>query len=393
MKKVMHFGAGNIGRGFFGQLYYESGYHIVFVDVVDEIVRTINQQKGYQIWIVGNEIEKVHIDNISCISLSNHKDVIEESKEINLFSISVGVNNVKNLVPVIAEIIKTKAVSKKDSFMNIIIGENMKNASEILGRQLIQFFSPEERDFFEKKVGLVETVLGRMIPIVSEQLKKQHSLIVLVEPYKTMPVAKRMFKGELPDVNGFLFVDDIEPYEAMKLYIHNFTHAAFAYAGYQKNYTFIWEAVADEKIKNTVEKAYIEVQQAICKKYKMGIEQLDNYYNDLLERFSNKKLGDTVVRVGREPIRKLGFEDRIIGAARLCHEMNIKPEYICFFAACCLHYNQIHDDESQKLQNLLKTYGIDYVIENICGLQMSHEIAQLIKSNYINFWKLLKKML
>ncbi|MGB9642846.1 MAG: hypothetical protein ACPL3Q_06585, partial [Candidatus Ratteibacteria bacterium] len=223
MKKVMHFGAGNIGRGFFGQLYHESGYHIIFVDIVNQVIDTINQQKQYPLWLVGKNIEKLVITNVSGIPLNDEQSIIESSQDVNLISISVGANNVKNLIPILTKIIENKFVICPKDFLNIIIGENMKNASSIVKKWIQEQLSIETREFFNRNVGLVETVLSRMVPVVPEELKKQYPLIVLVEPYKTMPVAKNTFKGQLPEIKNFLFVEDIEPYEAMKLYIHNFT--------------------------------------------------------------------------------------------------------------------------------------------------------------------------
>ncbi|MCM8788464.1 MAG: hypothetical protein NC907_01605 [Candidatus Omnitrophica bacterium] len=393
MKKVLHFGAGNIGRGFFGQLYCQSGYHVIFVDIDESIIKMLNGRKEYPLWLTGKEIEKLTIKNVSGINFTDRQAILKASKDINLLSFSVGVNNVGNLIQVLKEIIENKAISNPSSQLNIIIGENIKDASKTLKQHIIKNLSPSAVEYFEKNVGLVETVLGRMIPIVPEQLKKQYPLIVLAEPYYTMPVAKNMFKGELPQVKGFLFVDDIETYEAMKLYIHNFTHAAFAYAGHKKGYTFIWQTVADRKIKDLVHKAHIEVKQAINKKYNITLKEIDDYYNDLLARFSNKNLADTVIRVAREPIRKIGPNDRIIGAAKLCQNQNILPEYISFFAALCIYYDEPSDPESRKLKNLLETRGLDYVLENISGLSRQDSLYGLIKEKCLNFWKIKEKML
>ncbi|MCM8759260.1 MAG: hypothetical protein NC906_05765 [Candidatus Omnitrophica bacterium] len=393
MKKVLHFGAGNIGRGFFGQLYYESGYHIIFVDVIDDIIETLNKKKEYPLWLVAENTEKLTIKNISGIKSTELSKIVDTSIDVNLISFSVGVNNVKQLIPILKKIIEEKSIKTPDSYLDIIIGENIKDASKILRQMLLENLEHNAIAYFTDKVGLVETVLGRMIPIVPEELKRQYPLIILAEPYKTMPVAKGMFKGELPEIKDFLFVENIEPYEAMKLYIHNFTHAALAYAGHLKGYNFIWQALEDEKIKNLLKKAYLEIKQAINKRYNVPAEELDDYYNDLLSRFSNKALGDTIARVGREPIRKMGNEDRIIGAAKLCQQQGIFPENICFFAACCLYYNEPTDAESQKLISLLKNYGVDYVLQNISGLCPDTKIFCLIKQKYIEFWKIWERVL
>ncbi len=328
MKKVLHFGAGNIGRGFFGQLYYESGYHTIFVDMLDWLIDELNKDKQYPVWIVGKETEKILVRNVSGIKITEVNRIIDEAKNINLMSFSVGVNNIKGIIPVLAKIIENKA-EQNPVPLNIIIGENIKDGAKIIRDMLKEKLSRNANDYLNKNVGLVETVLSRMIPYVPDDLRKQYPLIVLVEPYKTMPVAKNMFKGSLPEIKGFLFVENIETYEAMKLYIHNLTHACFAYSGYLKKHHYIWQATEDKKIKNLVDKAYGEIRLAIHKKFSVSLQELDAYYYDLLERFSNRGLGDTVVRVAREPIRKLGCYDRFIGAANLCLSQHVNTEYIC----------------------------------------------------------------
>ncbi|MCX7705677.1 MAG: hypothetical protein N2115_05395 [bacterium] len=392
-KKILHFGAGNIGRGFFGQLYYESGYHTVFVDVVDYIIDILNTDKEYPLWLVAEETEKIMIRNVSGVKIHELEKILNIAKEIDLISFSVGVNNVKGLIPILKKVIEEKSIKSPNAFLNIIIGENMKSASTVLKQWIAESLDSNAIDYFLNKVGLVETVLSRMIPVVPEELKKQYPLIVLAEPYKSMPVARNMFKGVPPKIKNFLFVENIEIYEVMKLFVHNFTHAAFAYAGYLKGYKFVWEAVLDEKIKNLVHLAYTEIKKAIHSKYGLQNEEIDNYYSDLLVRFSKKALGDTIARVGREPIRKLGKEDRIIGAAKLCEQQNICPETICFFAVCCLHYNEPSDPESQKLRFLLDNYGINYVLAEVSGLSPDTSLFNRVKQKYTEFWKLREKML
>ena len=53
-KKAVMYGAGSIGRGFIGQLFSESGYETIFIDVNEELIRNLNERGQYSIRFVKN---------------------------------------------------------------------------------------------------------------------------------------------------------------------------------------------------------------------------------------------------------------------------------------------------------------------------------------------------
>ena len=67
MKKAVMYGAGSIGRGFKGALFSEIGYEVVFIDVNDDVIQLINQEKTYP-QIIMNQEQPVHwIKNIRAV--------------------------------------------------------------------------------------------------------------------------------------------------------------------------------------------------------------------------------------------------------------------------------------------------------------------------------------
>ena len=59
MKQAIIFGAGNIGRGFMGQLFSESGYFVTFADVDRTLLEALNAKRSYVIRLVTNERTEV----------------------------------------------------------------------------------------------------------------------------------------------------------------------------------------------------------------------------------------------------------------------------------------------------------------------------------------------
>ncbi|MCM8817907.1 MAG: hypothetical protein NC915_00240 [Candidatus Omnitrophica bacterium] len=387
MKKAIVFGAGQIGRGFIGELCFDSGYFIIFVDVSEIIVDLLNQRKKYKICLLGEKkVEKV-IENFKCLNLKDEKEVINEIMDTDLIFTSVGANNLFTLSEIISKGIKGK-FAKDKGFLNIVICENLLSAGKKFKEDILKkgSFSEEEKKYLEERVGFVETVISRMTSPLTEEEKKESPLLVKVEPYKILPVDKNGFKGNLPEIDGFLPVANLHQYEELKIFGHNLSHVSLAYPGFLKGYTYIWECIKDEEIFNLLKNVQNEVKQALRRKFSFKENELEEYFSDLNKRFDNKLLKDTIFRVGREPLRKLGKEERIIGAINLCLGFNIFPESICFVLASALCYNYSEDKESIKIQNIIKEKGIDFVLKEICGIT-DERIIEKVKKIY---WEIKK---
>ena len=72
MKKAVHFGAGKIGRGFIAELLHDSGYEIVFGDVVDALVDIVNKEHQYPLFLIDHDYEEKIIDHV--VAYSNIKE-------------------------------------------------------------------------------------------------------------------------------------------------------------------------------------------------------------------------------------------------------------------------------------------------------------------------------
>ena len=222
-----------------------------------------------------------------------------------------------------------------------------------------------------------------MIPVVPEEIRREDPLFVMAEEYSILPVSRSGFVGEIPGVKGMIPIENLTAYEERKLFIHNLGHAVCAYAGYKKGYEYIWETVIDEEIISLTRKAMDESGRALIKKCGFEAGEMHEHVDDLIKRFGNRALGDTVYRVGRDPVRKLGPDDRLIGSAKLCFQFNINPEYIVKGIACALNYDYEGDNEAKKLKDLIGSKGVDYVLREICGLSKAGQLSNLIKKEFL----------
>lgn len=379
MKKAIQFGAGNIGRGFTTQLFVESGYEVVFVDVVDAVVDLINERRSYPIEIVGDNAETVIIKNVRAVNGKDREAVAREISDADLICTAVGVNVLKHVAPPIAMGIKMRADAGIETPINILICENLIHASNILRGYILEALPAEYEEYVKTHVGLVESVVSRMVPIMTEEQRAIDPLLVCVEDYKKLPVDKRGFIGEIPQIVGMMPYDNLEGYVERKLFTHNLAHAAAGYLGYLRGYEYVWQAVGDDVVLSKLRAALSETGVALIEKWGFAPEDHQAHIEDLLHRFANVALGDTCARVGKDPIRKLGLNDRVIGGANLALSYDIKPINVALVAAAGLVYDNVEDAAAVEIQKIIKEEGLDAVFERICGIDPKGELADLIR--------------
>ena len=369
MKAVMY-GAGNIGRGFIGQLFSASGYDVSFVDVAEPVVDALNRNGRYPVRVLLQEGHREEwVERVSAVNGRDEAAVAETIANADLMATAVGVNVLKFIVrPIALGLQKRFEANRKP--LNIIICENLIGADELL-RELIMAELPdgEIRAWFTDQVGLCEASIGRMVPIQTPEMQGDNPLRVCVEAYNELPVDRDAFKGELPALQNLKPFSPFSFYIERKLYIHNMGHALCAYLGDTYGDEFIWQAMQRPLVELTVLRAMTQSAMALAQRYSVDCRTLLQHVDDLLMRFKNRQLGDTCFRVGRDLRRKLAANDRLAGAIDSCKKAGVDNRYICLAYAFALRFSQ--DD-------LLKELSPEAVMTDISGLDLSSEEAKLI---------------
>jgi len=382
MRKVVQFGAGNIGRGFLGQLFSESGYETVFVEVKEEIVSLLNKQGYYKLKIVGDNPQDLVIKNIRAVNGKDKDKIAQEIRSADLIASAVGAKNISSVAFLIAGGIIERAKNNIEEPINLIICENLARASKVFRDCLFKKIEKKYYCYVNSHLGLVESVISRMVPVIPPQIRESDPTFIMAESYNILPVDKRGFKGKIPRIKGMIPYDNLIAYEEQKLFIHNTAHAICAYLGYQKNYKYIWESIEDKQIRDIVGGALMDTGNALIKKHHFRPQEQKALIDNIIQRFGNQALGDTVARVGRDPIRKLSPGERLIGAATLAYEYGTAPENIAKGIASALLFNEKKDEEAKKLISLRERKGLNYILRNICQIDPQGELAQLIKKDY-----------
>ena len=380
MKAVMY-GAGNIGRGFIGALLSQAGYRVSFVDVAEPVVRALRENRRYPVRHVSSEgFEDLWIENVTAIDGTDASAVAEAISECDIMATAVGARVLKFIAPNIAAGLRLRWMNSEQP-LNIIICENLMDANKLLEGLIKEHLTGEEIEIFDRTVGLVEASIGRMVPVQTDEMKDGEPLRVCVERYGFLPVDRDAFKGEIPEIPNLFPVAPFDFYIKRKLYLHNMGHALCAYLGGYMDMQYIWQAIDDPEILCIVRCAMQESAIALSRRYGKPLEDLLLHADDLLERFRNRALMDTCDRVGADPVRKLGAEDRLIGAANLMLKQEISPAYITIGAAGALYRHLNETGMEQSRENAAAA------LESIAGNAANAALREGILSMYDLFAK------
>jgi mannitol-1-phosphate 5-dehydrogenase len=370
VKKAVMYGAGNIGRGFIAQLFNRSGYEVVFIDIDKTLIDGLNREGSYPIRIVSNDgEEEVQVEGVRGVDGREPGLVAEEIATADIMATAVGVNILPRIAPILAEGLKRRWAMQNSTPLNIIVCENLLNAQHYLADLIAAELNDEDKTRLKEQVGFVEASIGRMVPVLPPEVRAQNPLLVCVEPYDHLPVDREGFKGEIPAIYNMEPHAPFDFYIQRKLYLHNMAHAAAAYIGRLTGSQFIWEAVEDPVIKVFLLRIFTESALALSLEHGVPMSVLIDHTDNLLYRFGNRRLGDTIDRVGREPVRKLAADDRLAGAASLSMKHGRLPVYISLAIAAGYSYNAEGDTGAAEIQAVIKLEGIASAVRKFSGFE------------------------
>lgn len=362
--KAVHFGAGNIGRGFIGQLLHQNGFEICFVDTNADLINQLNQDGGYRIDIMDEQETTVFVDRISALnSLTETEKVIAAIKDADILTTSVGANNLAKIAPTIAKGLSERFKQKRS--INILANENAINASNILKEAVYETLSQQDATVFDHYAYFVNTAIDR------QSLGKvvEGKAVAVVEPYYEWVINRMQLDPATPfELKQVVLIDDMQPYIERKLYIVNAAHAAIAYLGDLHGYQTIQEAIRDAEIVKIVNQFLSENSAYFVQKYQFDSADLQRFIEKTLKRQKNQKLSDEITRVGGSPIRKLGPNDRLVAPVVKLETLGLPYETGVKVIAAGYHYRHSDDPEAEKIHVLIEEKGLEATIKTVSHL-------------------------
>lgn len=383
-KRILIWGAGKIGRGFVADLFDQAGYALSFVDANEEMVQSLTERGSYTIVKLPEDgpEESREIGGFEALSVSEKERIDELLLSVPLAAVVVFPAIFDAVATELARGIERRAKERPEAPLDILLCANTAHPREMFYPILREKLSPQAQRYLDERVGLVETVILRIgIPSEAHYLEQDPNVVV-TNGYPLMPVDKTAFKGPLPQVRGLQFSERIGAEEIRKIYCYNMAHAALAYAGYLKGYRYLSEAAQDPEVAEEVEGALKEVGRALAAEYPFSEAEMEEYTAEIVAYLGNPALPDTVVRVGGDPKRKAGPEDRLIGPGRLCQKHGVEPRHLMRTLARAFLFDPPEDPSAKELQRELKLYGFSEAAKRTCGLEPDEELGWIAREEF-----------
>ena len=373
--KATHFGAGNIGRGFIGEILAKNGFSIEFVDINETIIDALMSRKGYTIELAEESKQQIQVANVTGINnQKNPEAVIDSVATSQIVTTAIGPNILPFIAELIAKGIQKRRANQVTEKLDVIACENMIGGSQFLFSKVKGYLSAEDLAYVDEYVGFPNAAVDRIVPI-------QHHddpLFVSVEPFSEWVVDKTQMKNPALVLSDVEYVDDLEPYIERKLFSVNTGHASVAYTGASLGYQTIDEAIADEKVLTTLENVLKETGSLLIAKWQFDPQVHQAYAQKIVARFKNPYISDAITRVARTPIRKLGYDERFIRPIRELHDRNLSYQQLLTVVGLIFNYRDEKDEQSVELQKMLQNESLEAVVRKVTQLTDETLIAEIV---------------
>jgi mannitol-1-phosphate 5-dehydrogenase len=325
----------------------------VFVEVAEGLVQKLRQAGEYRVNLVGTHHDVRYVDGFTALGSAETEQITREVESCAFAATAVGGPHLEAAATFLVAGIMRRATPLK-----ILVCENWPHADQMLSQRLCASGVPPH---------LFSCIRCSVEPMT---VAAQDSLDLLQEEGQSLFIDVKGWEGPPPSIEGMSFTDNIEAFYARKLYTNNAGHAVLAYDGALLGCDFIYEALAIPSIRDHLIEFLDAASEIMIRHFGLPVSEVYDHVRSLVSvRYANRELGDTVARVGRDPLRKLGPEERLVGLLRLLQSYSLPTSTVSRTIAAAVHYADPGDLSSVKLAQMIRDSGVDGVLQIVCGLR------------------------
>lgn len=367
-KTVIIWGAGRIGRGFVADLFDQAGYQLILVDQSAELVEELGRTGRYTVIraeSAGQRSDRV-IAGYTALSTEQAGEVAAAVAGADSLVLAVFPQVFAEVARQLAPGLRRRQAERPEAVLDIILCTNLSHAAVQFEQALRQALPPELQDYAAGRIGLVESLVIRMVADPPPELRQAEPLLVWTNGFSEFPLDRRAFKGQPPQVPGLRLVEDMRAEEIRKLYTYNMCHAVLAYQGARRGHTRPVDCLADPLVRAEAEGALAEISEALQLEYGFSPEEMARWNEGVIRQTDNPTLGDTVARHGADPRRKLRRADRLVGPLLLAHGQHLAAPHLVRAIAAALLYRNPDDPGSLFVQSRLAEVGPAQAVRELC---------------------------
>jgi mannitol-1-phosphate 5-dehydrogenase len=261
--------------------------------------------------------------------------------------------------------------------LNIIAAENMVRGTSQLKEAVFKHLDESIKAQVKEQVGFVDSAVDRIVP--PAEAGETNPLAVTVETFSEWIVDQTQFRDETP---GMEKTANLMAFVERKLFTLNTGHLITAYLGILAGHKAIREAIEDDAVRADVKATMEESGTVLIKRYGFEPQAHAAYIEKKLGRFANPYLVDEVDRVGRQPIRKLGPQDRLIKPLNGTLEYNLPNDHLIKGIAAAFLYKCDEAPQAVELQEMFAKEGLKATLAHYSGLDVNCDKVARVEAAY-----------
>ena len=374
-EKIILFGAGATGRGHVGLLAWQAGFEMVLVDKKKDLVEALQREGSYTVKLYGGAYQQIVVGGYRVYHSQQREAIAEEIADAALVLTAVFGQNLSDVAKTVALGVSACAKAGRETPLNCVACENMMDSSSTLGKHTKALLDGEDLAWCEAYMGFPDCMISRVVP-----RPEPDPLVIVAEDYNEWTTRREAFKGEKPAALEALdLVANQSARLERKLFIHNGGHAVCGYTAFHRRHKYVHQAVADEVVAERVLGALDELGQVIETRHGFPADSIDAYKKDFARRGAIAEMRDEILRVVRDPIRKLSARERLVAPAKLAVEYGLPCRWIVKGIVAALKYSHPDDPQSVVLSQKLSRDGLPAVLEDVCSIGRDSPLADEIE--------------
>lgn len=377
--KAVHFGAGKIGRGFIADLLHETGYEITFVDVNEGLNKELNEFHNYYLYVIEEGYRRRTIDKVTALSpITQETEVTEAIAKADLITTAVLADNFSKIASNLAIGLKVRSEIGERK-VNVIPCENALLNGDMLKKEVLK-----TGIITEKELDLIATFPNTAVDrMVFDAERDGRKGIDIGRDYELVIQKDLLVDSKNCPIKGAEYTNDLNKYLERKLYVINGGHAWSGYIAHVMGYKIIQDYFAKPENVQMTKDVMIQIGAVLEKRYGFTHQEMIDYIEFAMNRFLTPGVVDTVKRISRAPIRKLGANDRLLGPAFACEKLGLPNDLILKGVAAVFLFDEKEDEQSMELMEYVKKYGIENAIQRFTGIDRDSRMYSVILKEYL----------